>query len=91
MLQPQGVRCENPDGCDWIAPPRQNVEDDVGGVYALGESFGAGGLDRRQPFGEHRRENVHHLPIAIVGAGELAPHALNRRREHPVLEGCTVA
>ena len=35
--------------------------------------FGAGGLDRRQPIGEHRGEDIDHLPIAIVGAGEFAP------------------
>jgi hypothetical protein len=56
----------------------------------VGDRFGAGGLDRRQPVGEHRGEDVDHLPIAIVGAGELAPHALHRRRQHPVLEGCAV-
>src|SRR5580704_16031407 len=32
-----------------------------------------------------------HLPIAILGAGELAPHALHRRRQHPILEGSAVA
>src|SRR6478609_2244909 len=32
-----------------------------------------------------------HLTIAIIGAGELASHALQRRRQHPVLEGRTVA
>ena len=58
---------------------------------AVGECLGAGGLDRRQPVGEHRGEDVDHLPIAVVGAGELAPHALHRGREHPVFEGSAVA
>ena len=43
------------------------------------------------PVGEHRGEDVDHLPIAVVGAGELAPYALQRRRKHPILEGSAVA
>ena len=58
---------------------------------AVGDRLGARGLDRWQAVGEHRGEDVDHLPIAVVGAGELAPHALHRRRQHPVLEGCAVA
>src|SRR5260370_1359956 len=58
----------------------QDVEKDVGGVDAVGARLGTGGLDRRQPVGEHRGEDVDHLPIAVVGAGELAPHALHRGR-----------
>jgi hypothetical protein len=38
-----------------------------------------------------RGEDVDHLPIAVIGTGELAPHALHRRGQHPVLEGCAVA
>src|SRR5262245_32064578 len=30
-------------------------------------------------------------PIAVNGAGELAPDALHRGRQHPILEGCAVA
>jgi len=30
-------------------------------------------VDRRQPVGEHRGENVDHLPIAVGDTGELAP------------------
>ena len=55
------------------------------------DRFGAGGLDRRQPVGEHRAEDVDHLPIAVVGAGELAPNALHRGRQHPVLERRAIA
>jgi len=51
----------------------------------------AGGFDRRQPIGQHGGQDGDHLTIAIIGAGELASHALQRRRQHPVLEGRTVA
>ena len=49
-------------GVDWrrrsgIAPPRQDVEDDVGRMNVLGQRLGAGGLDRRQSVGEHRGED----------------------------------
>jgi hypothetical protein len=47
----------------------------------------AGYFDRRQRVSEHRQENVHHLPIAIIGASELAPHALDRRRQTQSLKG----
>ena len=43
----------------------------------MGERLGASNLDRRQPVGEHRGENVDHLPIAVVNAGKLASHALH--------------
>jgi hypothetical protein len=70
----------------------QNVEDDTSGVDALGDRFGAGRLDWRQPVREHRGANVDHLlPIAVVDAGELAPHALHRCRLYPVLAGRAVA
>ena len=67
------------------------LEDDIGRMDAVGDRFGTCGLDCWQPVGEHRGEDVDHLPIAVIGTGELAPHALHRRRQYPVLEGCAVA
>ena len=58
---------------------------------AVSDRLGTGRFDRRQTVGEHRVEDVDHLPIAIVGAGELAPYTLHRGRQHPVLEGSAVA
>ena len=52
----------------------------------LGERLNASRLDRRQSVGEHRGEDFDHLPIAVVGAGKLAPHPIEHRRQHPVLE-----
>ena len=74
-----------------IPPPRQNVQNNVGRMNALGERLGAGGLDRRQAVGEHRGEDLDHLPVAVVGPGELAPSTLQRRRQHPILEWRAVA
>jgi hypothetical protein len=51
----------------------------------------AGRLDSWQPVGDHRCEDVDHLPIAVIDAGELAPDALHRGRQHPVLERCAIA
>jgi hypothetical protein len=56
-------------------------------MNAVAHGFRVGRLDRSQPVGENRGEDVDHLPVAIVGAGELAPHALHRGRQNPVLEG----
>src|SRR3984893_126072 len=52
---------------------------------SVGDRFGARGFDRPQPVDEYRGEDCDHLPIAIVGTGELAPYALHRCRQHPVL------
>jgi hypothetical protein len=57
----------------------------------FGERLGASGLDRRQSVGEHGRQNLDHLPVAVVGADEPAPDAFQRRRQHPVLERRAVA
>ena len=74
-----------------VAPPGQDVDDDVGRMDVLGERLGAGGLDRWQPVAQHRGEDFDHLPVAVVGAGKPAPHAIERRRQNPVLERRTVA
>jgi hypothetical protein len=58
----------------WIALSGQDVEDHVGRMNAVGERLGAGGLDGGQIVGEHRSEDVDHLPIAVLDAGELASH-----------------
>jgi hypothetical protein len=54
-------------------------------VEALRGRLGAGGFDRRQPIAEHRSEDVDHLSIAIIGAGELATRALHSRRQRAPL------
>jgi hypothetical protein len=41
---------------------------------------GAGGLDRRQPIGEHRGQDIDHLPIAVIDAGKLAPDTIHGGR-----------
>jgi hypothetical protein len=55
-------------------------------MEVLGERLGAGGFDRGQSVGEHRGEDLDHLPVAVVGAGELAPDAVQCCRQHPILE-----
>ena len=59
-------------------------EDDVSGVDALDDRLSAGGFDRRQSVGEHRGEDVDHLPIAVIDASKLAPHALHGDRQYPI-------
>ena len=76
---------------DWrrrrrLAPTRENVNDDVGGMDALGQGFGAGAFDGGQTVAEHGGENFDHLPVAGVGAGKFTPYALQIGGQHPILE-----
>ena len=71
MAQDERGRRDDGDGRAGIALAGENVEDDVGGVDAVGERFGTGRLDRRQPVSEHRDQDVDHLPIAVIGPGQL--------------------
>ena len=68
-----------------------DVEHDISGMDTVSDRLGTGRFDSRQTIGQHRVEDIDHLPIAIVGAGELASDPLDRGRQHPVLEGRTVA
>jgi len=49
-------------------------------VDAVAQRLGAGCLDRGQPIAQYRGEDIDHLAVAIVGAGKLAPHALQGGR-----------
>jgi hypothetical protein len=91
MAQGQRGRGEDRGRRTGVALAGQDVEDDIGGMDAVGDRLGTGGLDGRQPVGEHRREDVDHLPIAVVDTGELASHALHGGRQHPVLERRAIA
>ena len=74
-------------GGSRLALPGQDVEHDISRMNAVSDRFGAGGLNCWQTVGQHRVEDVDHLPIAVIGAGKLPPHTLDRSRQHPVLEG----
>ena len=56
MAQGQRGGCEDGGRRSGIALTGQDVENDIGGVDAVGERLGTGGLDRRQPVGQHRGE-----------------------------------
>ena len=60
--------------------PSQDVEHDIGGMDAVTERFGTGGLNCRQSVGQHRVEDVDHLSIAVISARKLPPHTLDRGR-----------
>jgi hypothetical protein len=57
---------------------------------AVGQGFGAGRLDSRQAVGQHRRQHLDHLAVAIIRALQLTPQALQAGRQEPVLEGGAV-
>jgi hypothetical protein len=89
----QDQRRGGEDVCWWrrITLAGQDVEHDISRMDAVSDRLGTGRFDSRQTIGQHRVEDVDHLPIAIVGAGELASDPLDRGGQHPVLEGRTVA
>ena len=91
MPKPQRIRREDGRRRSGVALAREDVDDHIGRVDALGHRLGTGGLDRRQPVGEHGGENGDHLAIAVIGTGEFASHPLQRGRQHPVLERRAVA
>jgi hypothetical protein len=74
---PRGQDCRGRPG---VAVPRQDIEDDVGRMDAAGERFGTGRLDSGQAVGQHRRQHLDHLPVAVVRAFSL-------RRTNPRLAG----
>src|ERR1700685_2936990 len=87
-------KCSRRHDVGWwggLTLPSQDVENDIGGMGTVGDRLGTGRLDGRQTVGQNRVEDVDHLPIAIVGAGELAPYTFDCRRQYPVLEGSAVA
>jgi len=91
MSQPQRVRGQDRRRRPRIAAPRQDVEDDIGGMDAVGERFGAGRLHGSQTIGEHGGKHLHHLAIAVVRALQLAPNTLQAGRQQPVFERSAVA
>jgi hypothetical protein len=44
-----------------------------------GERFGAGRLDSHQPVGQHRRQDLDHLAVAVIRAPQLAPDPADAR------------
>ena len=71
---PQLQRRRRHDGGDRrrLAPAGQDVDHHVGRVDALSQRLLASSLDRRQPVAQHRRQDAHHLPVAVGRARQLA-------------------
>src|SRR5437762_9955545 len=90
MAQCQRSRCEDVGWRRRITLASQDIENDIGGMDAVDDCLGAGSLDCGQAVGQNSIEDVDHLPIAIVGTGELAPYTFNCRWQHPVFEGSAV-
>ncbi len=87
--QPERLRGHDGRGRSRVARSGQDVEDHVCGVDPLGQSLGAGRIDRRYAVVHHRREDLHHLAVTIR-ALQLPPHALHGCRHDPILEGCAI-
>ena len=74
-MQPEGLRCQDGDRGRYIAPPGQDVENDVARVECGAERLSTGRLDRTEAVGQYRTEDVDHLPITVIGGSELATNA----------------
>lgn len=70
---------------------REDAEHHVAAEQPVLERLGAGRLDEAQSVAGHRREDAHHLPVAIGRALELLAHPPERTRQDPVAEGRAVA
>jgi hypothetical protein len=74
-----------------ITVPRQNVDDDRGGMNTLLKSFSAGGLDGRQAIIGHAAEDLGRLAVTVVAALQLSADPGQGGWQHPVPEGGAIA
>ncbi len=91
MLQPQRFRGEDDRRRTGIAPPRENVENDIGAMKAFSQGFRAGNFDRRQSVRQHGGKKFDHLAVAVIGTGKFSPHALQGGGQSPILERSAIA
>ena len=80
VAQRQRSRREDRGRRACIALTGKAVENDIVRMNHRGRSLGISRLDRRQPVGKHRGEDIDHLPIAVVDAGKLASDAFHGGR-----------
>ena len=81
--QGQGTWRQDVGGAGGLPLPGEDVEDDVGTRDAGRERLPAGALDSLESVTEHRTQDRHDLPVAVVEAGELAMDAAQRARQGP--------
>ena len=70
MPEPQRLRGHDRDRRLGFSAPRQDVQDDGGGMDTVFECRGTSRLDGRQPIAQHRGQNLDHLQIANRVSGE---------------------
>jgi hypothetical protein len=71
VAEPQSVGRHDRRRWSRIALTREDVDDDVGGMDALGQRLEARRVDCGQAVRKNRGEDFHHLPVAVVGPGML--------------------
>ena len=81
------------DGCRRrrLALPGEDVEYHVSAAGAALERLGTGRVHRLQPVLQHRREDPHELPVAVVAGRQPGSQAAERVGQLPALEGRAVA
>lgn len=90
---PQGIvlRSDDRQRSRRFAAPCQDIEDQVVARRAGWQRLPHGGFDEFQAIGQHGRQHAHEPPVGIIAVAQLASQPDERRRQFPVLEGCTVA
>lgn len=82
--QLQRIRGGDCQGWWRLAVPGQDVQHDASGMNVARQRFGACGLYRLDPIGQHGAQDADHLPIASGLTLQLAPHAADRHPAAPV-------
>ena len=78
MVQPQSLGRQDGGYGQCVAPPCQDIENDVARVEFGAERLGTGRLDRTEPIGQHRAKDVDHLPIPVIDGSEFAADTVDR-------------
>ncbi|TKA95288.1 hypothetical protein FAZ78_17665 [Cereibacter changlensis] len=91
MGQAQACRHEQQQWRGGILAAGKDVDDDRRGMDALIEGVAAGGLDSLQPIISNTGQDLHHLPVPIIAAVQLAPDRSHGLWQHPVPERRTIA
>ncbi len=74
-----------------MAPPRENVENDIGAMKPFSHGFSAGNFDRQQSVRQHGGKTFDRLAVAVIGTGKFSPHALQGGGQYPILERSAIA
>src|SRR5947209_7074176 len=80
VLQAQSGGGEDRSRCGHVPAAGQDIEDHGAGMDTFAQRFAAGRVHGTQTVGQHRAENVHHLPVTVGRGGQFGAHLLQAGR-----------